>query len=207
MRSNHQIDVVLSAELLSDIWAKHEHSSAFSVWWTVSSSSSGIWPQEINDHSTISFPFLFLSWSIVNGILVTVGCQLCIAIHCSNLCQGGGTCIHRNGIFRIVCLARQPYTRPRTWNTSMDHQDFVVDQMKQRQISERLREKVKEIQVILGTNFSCKAIDHICLQHFVIPSVHEHRGRILHLHSKDQQGYLDGPWATVHEVTVKQEWP
>ena len=42
MRSNHQIDIVLSAELRGDIWAKHENTSALSVGWTISSSTSGI---------------------------------------------------------------------------------------------------------------------------------------------------------------------
>mmetsp|Transcript_62613 Transcript_62613/g.99112 ORF Transcript_62613/g.99112 Transcript_62613/m.99112 type:complete len:360 (+) Transcript_62613:758-1837(+) len=102
-------------------------------------------------------------------------------------------------------LTGQPHTRPGTWDTGMHHQDFVVDQVKQRKISEGLREEVEEIQVVLGSCFSCKAVDHIGLQHFVITSVHENSIGVLHLHGKDQDDDLNRPGAAVNKVAVEQE--
>mmetsp|Transcript_18439 Transcript_18439/g.22691 ORF Transcript_18439/g.22691 Transcript_18439/m.22691 type:complete len:343 (-) Transcript_18439:335-1363(-) len=87
----------------------------------------------------------------------------------------------------------------------MYHQNFVVDQMKQRQISEGLRKQVEEIQVVLRPCFSCKTIDHVSLQHFVIASVHENRIGIFHLHREDHHNHLNGPRATVDKVAIKQE--
>mmetsp|Transcript_95393 Transcript_95393/g.227218 ORF Transcript_95393/g.227218 Transcript_95393/m.227218 type:complete len:247 (-) Transcript_95393:220-960(-) len=87
----------------------------------------------------------------------------------------------------------------------MENQDLAVHQVGERKIPEGLREEVEELHVIFGAAFSTEAVQDVRLQHLVVSPVQEDGLRILQLQREDRQDHLDGPGASIHEVTVEDE--
>mmetsp|Transcript_2025 Transcript_2025/g.4560 ORF Transcript_2025/g.4560 Transcript_2025/m.4560 type:complete len:212 (+) Transcript_2025:286-921(+) len=138
MGTDDQLQVVLPNELLGNVGPEHENALTLPVRGAISGASSWVCPQEVNDHSLVCFPLLLLASSIIHCPLERVGRELCVSIDHPDLIQGTALDIDRHRVLGIVGLARKPDARHRTRKPSMDHQDLLIDKVKQGQVPEGL---------------------------------------------------------------------
>mmetsp|Transcript_57314 Transcript_57314/g.170524 ORF Transcript_57314/g.170524 Transcript_57314/m.170524 type:complete len:290 (+) Transcript_57314:546-1415(+) len=207
MGADDELDVIHVAELRGHVGAKHEDTLALPVGGPVARTAAGIGPEEVDDHARVGLPLLLGARCVVDCTLVAGRRELGIPVHSPDLRQRAGLRIDGHRILGVVRLARQPHAGPRARQAGVHDQDLVVDEVEQREVAERLREEVEEVQVVLAAALPSEAVDDVGLEHLVVPAVEEHRLGVLQLERKERQDDLDGPRAAVDEVAVEQEGP
>mmetsp|Transcript_31574 Transcript_31574/g.80533 ORF Transcript_31574/g.80533 Transcript_31574/m.80533 type:complete len:268 (-) Transcript_31574:835-1638(-) len=206
MGPDYELQVVHPAELIRDIRAEHEDAAALAVGGSVASTAAGVRPQEVNHEAHVLLPLLLRARRLIHSILVGVGRELSVTVHCADLRDRGALRVDRHGVLRVVRLAWEPYTWAWARNASVDHKNLIVHEVQQGQVAEGLREEVEQVHVVLAPRLARKAVDHVGLEHLVVAAVQVHSARLFQLHGEDRHDHFDGPGAAVNEVAIEEEW-
>mmetsp|Transcript_20817 Transcript_20817/g.67506 ORF Transcript_20817/g.67506 Transcript_20817/m.67506 type:complete len:279 (-) Transcript_20817:744-1580(-) len=203
VRPDDALQVVLRDEGLRDIRPEHVDSLPLSVRWAVAVAAAGVAPKDVDQRTFVVHIFLVGGRS--DGTGVGIWRDLNVTIHLSYLIE---VCEphHRDGICGIVRLAWHPNAWIRPWKAAVQDQDLLLHQVAEWQVPEGFRKQIEQAHVVLRAHLATEAVEDVGLKHLVVPTVQKDMGRVFQLEGKDGHDHLNGPRATVHEVTVEHEW-
>mmetsp|Transcript_45664 Transcript_45664/g.97533 ORF Transcript_45664/g.97533 Transcript_45664/m.97533 type:complete len:242 (-) Transcript_45664:1328-2053(-) len=183
MRANDIFQIVLPAKAFSHVRAEHEDTLRLTVGRPITWSAARIRPHQIDDNALVRHRTrLHACNCLIRCCLVGPRLQLCLAVHCSNLCQGQSAHVNRKRIRWV--MAHSWHIEPRVWprKSAMAAKYLLVDEMAQRQFAEGLRKQIEEVLIIFLHALASETVDQICFDELMVPTIEENCCGIFHFH-------------------------